>query len=436
MDRQAYSLEKGRPRPAYTPRDIHCPGCGAGLTVKDEHAEMVVCDYCGSHLAVTAEEQKVLGKGGVNKQAFPLELGDSFRHKGYRYEVVARMAFIEDGDVTEMTRQYLLYNPRIGTCWLEAYKGRYSLSRATHIMPESEPFDKGRGGLLTTHDGNQWVAEESGVLELTYVDGALPWIARIGDRIAYADFVDKSGSGQHYQAERTQNEIEYSIGRALDIEVVRRATGKPDLGRKTARRDEPDAAVRRSFYLTVMAAAAIVLVVNLGLTAAVAFLGRPVLSQQFSVADLNGEVLSEPFRVDSGIVKVTATAHPRLNNEWMAMNIAIVGGQEDVLHVYDADISYYHGREGGESWSEGGQSQSTYIKVPQPGAYSLMLHAVSARGNANQADRTSHGLAVRVVDGARMPYFFIAAAVICGLILILSGWSYAKWKSGDEDDED
>jgi len=303
-------------------------------------------------------------------------------------------------------------------------------------MPESEPFEKGRGEVLNTHDGGQWVAEESGVMELTYVDGALPWIAKVGDRIAYADFVDKSGSGRHYQAERTENEIEYSIGRALDIEAVRRATDKPDLGKKIAWRDEPDAAVKRSFYLTVIAAAAIALVVNLGLILAVFSLGKPVLSQRFSVDDLNGEVFSEPFMVDSGIIKVAASAQPRLNNEWMALDIAIVGGQENVLHVCDADISYYHGREGGESWSEGGQSKSIYIKIPQPGEYSLLLHAVSARGNANQSDRTSHGVAIRVVDGARMPYFFIAAAAVCGLILILSGVSYAKWKSGDEDDEE
>jgi hypothetical protein len=120
----------------------------------------------------------------------------------------------------------------------------------------------------------------------------------------------------------------------------------------------------------------------------------------------------------------------------MALDIAIVGEQEDVLHVYDADISYYHGREGGEKWTEGGQSQSAYIKVPRPGAYSLMLHAVSARGNTNRSDRTTHGVDIQVVDGARMPHYFIAAAVVCGLILFFLCWSYFKWRSGDDDDDD
>ena len=432
MDREAYSLEKGRQRPVYKPKDIHCPGCGAGLSVKDEHAELVVCDYCGSHLAVTAVEQKVLGKGPADRQEFPLQLGDSFRRKGHRYEIIARMAFIEDGDLSEMTRQYLLYNPRAGTCWLDEYDGHYSLSHATHVMPESDPFARNRGQTLNTHDGLQWVAEESGTCELIYVDGALPWIAKIGDRVAYADYSEKSGSGKQYQAQKTENELEFSIGRSLDIEFVRRATGCSELGKTGSSKGLVDAAVKRQFYMTVMAAAVLLAVINGALLGFVLTRGKDVFSQRFSAAQLSDEVLSKPFRVESNIVKIVARAAPRLKNEWMALDVAIVGDQETVLHVYDADMSYYQGYEGGERWTEGSQYQSTYIRVPRPGTYRLLLHAVSARGNANRSDNTTHGVQVGVTDGARMPHFFIGATVIALLILILSIGTFSKWKTGDD----
>lgn len=436
MDREAYSLEKGRPRPAYKPRDIHCSSCGAALTVKDEHAELVICDYCGSHLQVTAAEQKVLVKGPAAKQDFPLQLGDSFRYKSHRYEIIARMAFIEDDDLSEMTRQYLLYNPRLGTCWLDEYGGHYSLSRATHVMPESDPFERKRGQVLNTHDGRQWVTEEIGQYVLHYVDGALPWIAKSGDRVAYADFAEKSGTGEQYQVQRTENEIEFSFGQSLNIELVRRATGRPELGKTGVLKDRVDAAVKRRFYMTVIMAAIIAMVINLVLLVYTFSTGKQVFRQRFTADQLNGEVLSEPFRVSSDIIKIISDAQPRLNNEWMAMDVAVVGDQEDVLHVYDADISYYHGYEGGEKWSEGSQSQSTFIQVSQPGVYRLLLHAVSAHGSVNLSNKTSHGVIVRVEDGARMPHFFIGAAVLSVLILVLSIWSYSKWKMGDGDDED
>jgi len=436
MDREAYSIEKGRSRPEYKPRDIHCKGCGAGLTVKDEHAELVVCDYCGSHLKVTAVEQKVLSKGPSRKTRFPLKLGDSFNYKSYRYEIIARMAFIEDGDVSEMTRQYLLYNPRVGTCWLDEYGGRYSILQATHVMPEKDPFARKRGYQIGTHDSRKWVCEESGEYELHYVDGALPWIAKVGDRVAYADFVEENGSGNQYQVEHSKNEIEYSIGRALDIEVVRRATGKPELQKNRVTKAGPDAAVMRRFYRKVISGAALVAVINLAILFFTWSLGTEVFSQRFTAEELNGEALSEPFRVDSSIIKIVTQASPRLSNEWMALDVAVVSDQDAVLHVWDQDISYYSGYEGGESWSEGSQKESTYIRIPRPGTYRLLVRAVSAAGNASQANQTSHGAYVRLFDGARMPHFFIGAAVFSALILIFSSYFYLKWQAGGEWEDD
>ena len=436
MDRETYSLEKGRARPAYKPKDIHCSSCGAGLSVKDEHTEMVVCDYCGSHLQVTSVEQKVLAKGPADKQTFPLQLGDSFRYKSHRYEIIARMAFIEDEDLSEMTRQYLLYNPRVGTCWLDEYGGHYSVSQATHVMPESDPFEKTRGQILTTHDGRQWVAEETGQYQLHYVDGALPWIAEIGDRVTYVDFAESSGSGNQYEAQRTENEMEYSCGQSLDIELVRRATGKPELGKTGVVRDLVDAAVKRKFYKTVISAAIVSVVINLVLLLFTFSTGKQVLNRQFNAAALSDEVLSEPFSVNSNIIKIISRARPELNNEWMALNVAIVSDEEKALHVFDEDISYYHGYEGGENWSEGSQGQSTYIQVPRPGSYRLLVHAVSAHGNSSQSQNTSHGVTIRVEDGARMPYFFLGAMVLSALIFFMSVLSYFKWKTGDDEDED
>jgi hypothetical protein len=218
--------------------------------------------------------------------------------------------------------------------------------------------------------------------------------------------------------------------------LVRRATGKPELGKTGVIKDGVDAAVKRRFYMTVMMAAVIAIVINLVLLLYTFSAGKQVFSQRFSADQLNGEVLSEPFRVNSDIIKIISYAQPRLNNEWMALDVAVVSDQEEVLHVYDAGISYYHGYEGGEKWSEGSQSQSAFIQVPRPGIYRLLVHAVSARGNINRSTKTSHGVIMRVEDGARMPHFFIGAAALSVLILVVSIWSYSKWKSGDEDDED
>jgi hypothetical protein len=434
MEKQTYSIGKGRPRPAYKPKDIHCSGCGAGLTVKDEHAELIVCDYCGSHLAVTSTEQKVLGKGSKVKQKFPLNLGDNFRHRGLRFEIIGRMAFIEEGDYTEMTRQYLLYNPRAGTRWLDEYKGHYSLSQMTHVMPKSDPFQCQSGMVLETHDDQEWVMEEAGIYELVYVDGALPWIAKIGDTVSYADFTEKSGSGKQYQVEKTHNEIEYSVGRPLDIEFMRRATGKQGLLKPTVRRI--DMAAKRGVFMFAMIAGLLTLAVNGILLGITMTRGQEVLRQNIRAPALNGEAISKPFRIDSNIIKVSTTAAPALNNEWMSLDLAIVDAAENVIHVYDQGLSYYHGWEGGEKWTEGSQTKSSYIKVPNPGQYRLLLHGVSARGNKNYSSSTSHGIQIRVIDGARRSTFFIGSIVITVLIMVGASMLFSYWTGGYDDDEE
>jgi len=434
MDKERFKLNQGRERPAYTPENIHCPGCGAGLTLKDEQSQLVVCEFCGSHLDVSEEEKTVLGKGPEQKWEFPLKLGDSFQYKGSRFEIIARMAFIEDNDVSELTREYLLYNPRRGAMWLDEYGGNYSRSTDTHVMPTSDPFTKQRGSVLETYDGKKWVAVETGWYQLAYVDGALPWIAKVGDRIQYAEFSEKGGSEMQYDVQRIGNEIEYGSGQALTLEMVRRATGKPDLGAGVVRKKRVDVAKTRKGFMILAIIALLALAINGILALYCLTRGKTVLDQMFSAEQLTTETLSKPFTVSAAgnVIKITAGAY-QLNNAWMAVDLAVVKGDETVIHVFDSDIQYYHGVEGGESWSEGSRDETSYIEIPEAGAYRLLLHAVSAHGETASATSALHQLRVQVEDDVLMPHFYVAFCIIAIVILIFTMVMYKQWKSENDD---
>jgi len=434
MDKERFGLNQGRPRPPYQPQDIHCPGCGAGLTVKDEQAQMVICEYCGKHLDVSQEEKTVLGQGPERKWEFPLKIGDSFRYKGARYEIIARQAFIEDNDVTEVTREYLLYNPRRGTLYLSEYGGRYDLAWDTHVMPVTSPFTLSRGSTMETHDGKKWVTLEAGEYELAYVDGALPWVAKVGDRSRYVDFADKGGTTERFDVQWTANEVEYASGVALSLEQVRQATGKPELGQGVVRPKSEDVVKTRRWYMILLLFCLAVLAFN-GIMALYCMMsGRQVLEQTFNPAQLTEEVLSEPFTVASGgnVVMVEAEAGG-LDNAWMALDLAMVRENETVVHVFDEDIQYYHGVEGGESWSEGSTEETSYIEVPEAGTYRLLLHAVSAPGETPTATEARHSVRVRVYDNVRLPHFYVVLTILTAFVLFLTFILYSKWKSGEED---
>lgn len=436
VDQDRFGLGAGRARPPYQPKNIRCKGCGAGLTVKNEHSEMVVCDYCSSRLDVSVQEQTVLGKNPDRNVAFPLKLGDSFYHRATRFEVLARMAFIEDGDTSDMTREYLLFNPRMGTLWLGEYQGQYSLTSDCHALPKKDPFGVAKGDVIETHDGNAWVAEGVGTYALYYVDGALPWIASVGDRVDYAEFVEKTGSGRIYEAQRIESEVEYGSGRRLPLSMVRRATKKAVLGKETVSTAAgPDAATIRKWYLRLTVVALVCLLINGALTAFCYTRGAKVLGQSFPAAAVTDGVVSDPFWLSGGgsIQKIVFEAP--LDNAWMELQAQVVRDEDLVVQAYETGISYYHGTDGGESWSEGSRSKSYMVIVPQAGNYRVHVQAVSARGNANETEAALHDLTVRVYDKAQPWTPFAVAAGVCFVLLMLTFSSWSKWRKGDDDDD-
>lgn len=418
FNKEKFALNAGRPRPPYKPKDIHCPSCGAPLVQKDERSELVVCDYCGSHLDVSKEEKTVLGKGPDQKFEFPLNLGDSFYHKNARYEIIGRMVFIEDGDYSEMSRQYLLYNPYRGSLWLDEYKGQYSLSNDTHVMPKSDIFDLDEGQRMETHDNRRWIMDGDGVYELVYVDGALPWIARIGDRSNYVEFYDAGDEGLQYEVQRIENEIEYGMGQELSAEQLMTALGKVDRSVKEkvshSIAPESDRKKRRPgpWFLNPVWLCFIFFFVNLLLGVYCEMQGTTVLKQKFTSDQVAQKVYSDTFTVKNknDLIKINVKPTPTLYNSWVSVNIAILDDHKQLLHQIEDDIAYYRV---GEDDTKGKTQTTNFVKIPKPGTYQLLLHAYSEYGENEKSQTAKHDIGIEVVSGALDSSIMFGISGIC-----------------------
>lgn len=421
MEQSNAQLAPGRPRPSYKAIEIRCPGCGAALTQKDEHTELIVCDYCASHIDLSGTERTVLGKGPDQKWKFSLNLGDSFTWESYRYEILARLVYIEEDDEEDeeyITREYLLYNPRKGTMYLSEYEGSYSLSRDVHIMPkEKDALYKDAGSRIRTYDGQSWTAEESGQYTLAYVDGALPWKATVGDRITYAEFTNGE---KQYEIQQIENEIEYGMGRELSSAELSQALGRNLSSAKAAMSDARKASKSRGGMKVHIALLILVLMANVFFLINAGSRGEKILTQVFSQNELNSETFSQSFTIDKKDEIIKIKARSDLDNAWMVYDIAIIEGEDKLVHVYDNDLSYYHGVEDGESWSEGSRSGTTYIKIPEPGSYRLMVHAVSATGNTEQAEKAKHQLQITVYKGVLVTAFIFSSMSLTIIIIVIT----------------
>ncbi|MBI5525095.1 MAG: DUF4178 domain-containing protein [Deltaproteobacteria bacterium] len=435
---ERFAIGMGRKRPPFVPRNISCPDCGGKLEVPDERAQLVVCAYCSHKLDLTDAETKVLGAGPPRKWEFPLNIGDRFAWKGGRYEVTARMVEIEDENESEATRLYYLYSPRRGAMWLSEYGGSWDLSTTTHVKPKSNPFVAARGDEIETFDGRKWKWAESGVYELAYVDGALPWLARIGDRHSYAEFAEKGGT-RTLEAESSGDEIEIGVVQPLTPKQVAEALGRTDVspipGVQAAEEDAGDQARRGRIVIAAACVAALVL--NGLLYFWASGRGEERVRTDLEPAAMTAGAETKPFFVENpgSVIKVVLEAGG-LSNAWMAVDVDLVRHEDGAeVHSYPATFEYFSGVEGGESWSEGSRDDTTFIKIAKDGWYRLRLQAVSAMGDATEATAAIHGLRVSVTDGAAIPKYFMIMSFLAGGLALVFGFSLLRQDEDDDDDD-
>ena len=85
------------------------------------------------------------------------------------------------------------------------------------------------------------------------------------------------------------------------------------------------------------------------------------------------------------------------------------------------EVSYYYGREGGESWSEGSRSKSRYLKAPPAGSYQLLAEV--------EGDR-SVPVRIHLTAGDRLTRYPLILAALMALIPV---FTFMRWRNFERD---
>jgi hypothetical protein len=165
---------------------------------------------------------------------------------------------------------------------------------------------------------------------------------------------------------------------------------------------------------------------------------REVLRQGFAASDYAGESLSQPFEVTRVPSVLAITASAPVDNSWLGVNLAVVNDRDEVVGEAEADVSYYHGVDGGESWSEGSRSSRELVRVEVPGRYRLLLTAQG--GSAESGPARGEGLDVTVTRNY-VPWRYHLLLAVGFLLypareLLRELRFHAARKREDDDDDD
>jgi len=415
-------------------RGIKCPNCDAPLgEARGRGVKTLVCEYCGAQNDLTGAAARVAGVNPQRKPRFAFEIGQVAKLLGASYEVCGRLLY-EDDEGWD-TREYLLFNPAEGYLWLAEELGHFVLNRPTQQAPAVDVFSLPPKRAVQV-GGLTFQLFETGRQTLRYVDGALPWLAAVGDVHAYADLI---APPRMLCAEHDGQELEYFHGTYLTPADVWTAFGREDAAPRPQGVGAAQPFRRGPVARALMLIGGLCTLLNLALAGwSYTRDGEPLLEQTFTSAEYLAECTSRPFVVGTGKVMALTLQAP-ISNSWIGLDAALVDSEQKVVEEVGGDISYYFGYEDGESWSEGDHRSTVFFRAPAPGTYKLILKASGGTGLAGPP--AGEPLTVQLRQGLVLTRYFLIAGGVA-LLFPLLGWlrrrSFEKrrWQAVTEDDDD
>ena len=173
--------------------------------------------------------------------------------------------------------------------------------------------------------------------------------------------------------------------------------------------------------------------------------GQVVLDQRGITSDRylsEAGFLSRPFAIPEGthICKLNVTS-TGLNNSWVAVSVAFLDEDENVLLDADATVEYYHGVEGGERWSEGSQKDSTLVKLKGPQKYRINIFGDAGTWRSSYGARASTSkatLGLRLERGVIPARYFLIGFVVVAVYPVFQigrqvFFEAQRWPSEDDD---
>ncbi|HEX2270864.1 MAG TPA: DUF4178 domain-containing protein, partial [Pyrinomonadaceae bacterium] len=362
---------------------VSCPNCAGPLELRaPDRTERVTCPNCNSLLDVNEGQLQFLKS--LEKQWFQpvIPIGSTGEVPEGKMTVIGAMArSVTIEGVQYFWSEYLLYNPQIGFRWLVNSDDHWNYVRA---VPPGEVLDEGK---RVTFRNQRYKIFQDAQAKVEAVLGEFYWKVEAGERVRGIDYVrapymlSKEVSTVYVTDPNTKKkrvttgEINWSLGTYVEVPQIEKAFGVSGLARPSG--VAPNQPYKHwwvyKYWLLVIGILLVVgflMVVVSGREKEV--FRQTVTLQPLANADGTQVFFSEPFELE-GRRNIRIVGESPVQNTWVYLEGDLINDETGVVQSFPIEISYYSGVEGGESWSEGGQSDSAYTSAMPGGRYVLRL---------------------------------------------------------------
>ncbi len=424
-------------------RRVECTACHATVPIYGlRAAKTMVCPQCRAQFDISREEPTLLQVvAQADRPQVPFQLGQRGGIRGVDYVIVGHLRFCErDEGVSYYSDEFLLHAPNVGYRWLVLENGHYSLTEELTARPDGvNPRHVNPGSHFTFLD-TRWRVFERGRCEIVWVDGELPWVAQVGDKNHY---MDATAPPMLLSAEWTETEQEWYRATYLGRDEVAAGFGLKLRDLPRAHSIAPHQQFVRSPFrkqaMTIMTVAAIFF----GAMTIYSFMAPARTAGAFTIspADYAEEYVTPSFEITEAGTLCAARFEAPVDNSWVYLDAAVLNEADEALLDFSAQVSYYHGVSGGESWSEGSTKDTVVFKLDEPGAYRLLVQGQAGTGETPQdTSRVGRPVTVTIRQGVMLTRYYLILAVVClvwpfGELVARSSFESRKWAQSDVEDD-
>jgi hypothetical protein len=429
-------MPDGKRRARATVRGVNCPSCGAVTAVRTfGHAVNVVCQSCGSILDAADVRVTILQEFTRAVRIEPaIPLGTRGMVPGHRaaFEVVGfQVRQITVDSIDYQWREYLLFNPYYGFRYLTEYGGHWNVVSTLRSLPDGDHMPGSSGA--RTYEDRSYRHFQTATATTVFVLGEFPWQVRVGDQVTAVDYVDPP---HILSAEVTADkEVTWSLGeyaKGADIWAGMSLPGDPPAvegifaNQPSPYRGRPARMWRQAAVL--LALAAVAWIAHLAMAREKQAFTQTFAFDPRSIED--SSLVTSTFELDGRPSATRVDTATNLDNQWMDVGYALINDETGQTYEFSDGVSYYHGVEDGESWSEGSPTSSVTIPSVPPGRYFLRIEPEGER--VGRPVRYT----VRVVRDVATWTWFAGAIVLLVIPPILmtmraTAFEQRRWKESD-----
>ncbi len=418
---------------------IRCRSCGKPYEgPRVETTGMVVCPACGAGLQLDEAEIRVVGKNKGKQPKFTLNIGAPVTLENTRYEVMGRLYYVEtEENVQYGSMEYVLYNPDSGYLWLSEENGHFTLSRTIHTRIPIPPIPVAK---MQVRVGNEsFKIYESGELTLQWVDGALPWVAAVGEKTQYTHLIKPP---DYVDQEITGKEVEQFRGRYIGRDEMQAAVGEsvelpPAKGVYSCQPYVPSAWLAGTWKI---GAAFVALNILLLFYAFSSDKNTPLMQENITAEQYSQEYMTKPFTVSRNGTILCLQGQAPVKNSWLAADFALVDAEDRVISEFGGEASFITARIRKALGPKG-----LHLSIPvsgwiKPAQYRLLVYGQG--GSDYSGPSRKEPLKIRLTADKTISWYFIIPLLLSALAMIIEPFSRMafearRWRpvTGDGDDD-